>query len=151
MPQSLAQVYLHIIFSTKHRKPWLQDRSIRQRTYGLIGDIGSRLRSPPQQVGGVADHVHILCSLSRTITIAELVKEIKRESSLWIKAESRHLDGFEWQNGYGAFSVSPKDLPEVTSYIRYQERHHRIETYTQEVRRLLVDVGRPADQAAVFE
>ena len=107
MPQSLAQIYLHEVFSTKDRRPFLQDAGIRDETHKYLGGTCNNLSCPVLRVGGVADHVHILCRLGRTISVADLVKELKRESSKWLKTKAADLADFFWQNGYGAFSVSP--------------------------------------------
>src|SRR5438874_8787889 len=107
MPQSLAQIYLHIVFSTKDRYPFLHDRTIRDESHKYLGGTCNNLDCPVLRVGGVADHVHILCRLDRTITVADLVRELKRESSQWLKTKAPDLASFYWQNGYSAFSISP--------------------------------------------
>src|SRR5438045_9762414 len=107
MPQSLAQIYLHIVFSTKGGSPFLQDTTIRDETHKYLGGTCNKLDCPVLRVGGVADHVHILCRLGRTITVADLVKELKRDSSQWLKTKAVDLADFYWQKGYGAVSVSP--------------------------------------------
>ena len=88
------------------------------------------------QIGGVEDHVHILCRLGKTLDVSTLIRELKRESSKWIKVENRALKDFYWQNGYGAFSVSPSHVPALTKYIAGQEEHHRTESFQDEFRRL---------------
>src|SRR5688572_15571502 len=107
MPQSLAQIYLHIVFSTKERQTFLHDSFIRDEAHKYLGGTCKKLECPILCVGGVADHVHLLCRLGRTISVADLVKELKRDSSQWLKTKSADLANFYWQNGYGAFSVSP--------------------------------------------
>jgi REP element-mobilizing transposase RayT len=118
MPQSRAQIYLHIVFSTKHRAPYLQDRAVREGTHTYLGGTCRNLDSPPIVVGGVEDHVHILCRLGKVLSVSELVRELKRESSKWLKEQSADLAGSDWQNGYGAFSVSPGHLESLKAYIR---------------------------------
>jgi REP element-mobilizing transposase RayT len=137
MPQSMAQVYLHLIFSTKHRHPFLTDRRLRDETHKYLGGICNRLDCPVLRVGGVADHVHILCRLGRSIEIATLLREVKRESSKWLKAKSPALAQFAWQNGYGAFSISPSHVDQLIAYIENQEAHHRKESFQDEVRRVM--------------
>jgi putative transposase len=117
MPQSLAQIYLHIVFSTKDRRPMLQDPTIRDEAHNYLGGACNKLDCPVLRVGGVSDHVHILCRLGRTITVADLIKELKRESSRWLKTKSPDLKDFFWQNGYGAFSVSPSHVETLREYI----------------------------------
>src|SRR5687768_14345343 len=123
MPQSLAQVYLHIVFSTKERRPFLRDASVRDEVHNYLGGTCNNLDCPVLRVGGVADHVHILCRLGRSISIADLVRELKRESSKWLKTRAPELADFHWQNGYGAFSVSPSHVEAVRRYIETQEDH----------------------------
>src|SRR5438034_8041869 len=121
MSQSLAQLYLHIVFSTKERRPFLQDRAIREETYHYLGGTCNDLGCPILRVGGVADHVHLLCRLGRTISIADLVQGLKRESSKWLKTKAADLADFYWQNGYGAFSISPRHVEPLRQYIAKQE------------------------------
>lgn len=137
MSQSLAKVYVHLVFSTKNREPFLREVSLRDRLYAYLAGACRQLDSPSLQVGGVADHVHVLCLLGRQITIADLIRELKRESSKWVKEQSQSLWSFAWQNGYGAFSVSPSHVDALKKYIATQEAHHRRETFQDELRRLL--------------
>lgn len=136
MPQSLSQIYLHIVFSTKDRSPFLQDRSLRDRVHAYLAGVGDNLSSPTVKVGGVEDHVHVLCRMSKTLTVANLVQEIKRDSSKWIKELSPDLAGFYWQKGYGAFSVSPSHVEALAAYIERQEEHHHQESFQDEFRRI---------------
>lgn len=106
MPQSLANVLVHVVFSTKHRQPWLQQPKVREVMTGyLIGTL-KNLKCSSLIVGVVEDHIHLLCNLHRTVAVASLVEELKTSSSRRIKEESKHLADFHWQGGYGAFSVS---------------------------------------------
>src|SRR5439155_6733561 len=106
MPQSLSNVLIHLVFSTKNRYPFLRRRELRDVMTGyLIGTL-ENLNCPPVQVGVVEDHIHIFCNLHRTIAIAKLVEELKTSSSVRIKEEGADLHDFHWQNGYGVFSVS---------------------------------------------
>ncbi len=91
MPQSLAETYFHIVFSTKDRVPFLRDRALRNELHTYLGGACRHLKSPSLIVGGVEDHVHILCRFGRTITIADLLKGLKKESSKWIKGKDRSL------------------------------------------------------------
>ena len=104
MPQSLAQIYLHCVFSTKCRKPFLKNREMRRALHAYVVGILGNLDSPSLAVGGVEDHLHALIRLSRRITVApDLLQDLKRDSSKWIKSEFKSLHDFHWQNGYGAF------------------------------------------------
>ena len=107
MPQSLAQIYLHIIYSTKNRQPFLTDPTVRAELHAYLAGICKNLDSPAVIIGGVADHVHILTRYSRTHSVAELVRELKRESSKWIKEKSSDLSDFHWQDGYGTSPSAP--------------------------------------------
>jgi REP element-mobilizing transposase RayT len=137
MAQSLSQVYLHIVFSTKNRARFLQDRALRERTHAYLAGACRNLDSPSIIVGGVEDHVHILCRLAKTLSISEFIRELKRESSKWLKEQSSDLSSFFWQGGYGAFSISPAHVKGLTDYITNQEEHHKKETFQEEFRRLL--------------
>jgi putative transposase len=137
MAQSLSRIWIHLIFSTKNRTPFLTDRDIRGHMHAYLATV---LRSHDCQtliVGGVEDHVHALFALSRNYSIAEIVKEIKRTSSGWAKRKDRTLSKFHWQNGYGAFSVSQSNLAEVVRYIETQEEHHRRVTFQEEYREFM--------------
>jgi REP element-mobilizing transposase RayT len=151
MPQSLAQIYLHIVFSTKQRTPWLQDRALRQRVHAYFVGTCKNLDSPSLRIGGVEDHVHILCRLSRQLTVADCIRELKRESSKWIKSQVPSLKDFHWQSGYGAFSVSPSHVPPLEEYIAVQEEHHRQESFQDEFRRLLRKYGIEFDERYVWD
>ena len=151
MPQSLAQIYLHLIFSTKDRRPFLQNTDLRNETQHYLGGICNGLDCPILRVGGVADHVHPLCRLGRSITIADLVKELKRESSKWIKTKSRSLADFYWQNGYGAFSIGPSHVDQLIAYIANQEEHHQRESFQEEYLRLLAKYGLEWDERYVWD
>ncbi len=131
MPQSLAALYCHIIFSTKHREP-LISREQQPRLYACIGgglrDEGNTLLA----AGAMPDHVHLLASLSRQTSVAEVVRLVNANSSGWVHQTFSELRGFSWQNGYGAFSVSASSLPGVKRYLAGQEEHHRRRTFQEE-------------------
>ena len=151
MPQSLAQIYLHVVFSTKGRAPFLNDDSLRADVHAYLAGICRNTDSPSIIVGGTSDHVHILCYLSKTQTVADLVREIKRESSKWIKVKASDLSAFHWQNGYGAFSISPSHIELVRNYIQNQREHHREESFQDEFRRLLKKYGMDCDERYVWD
>ena len=137
MPQSLSSVYLHVVFSTKNREPWLQDPSLRAECHAFLGGVSKQLDCPPVIVGGVADHVHLLARFGRGVRQLDWVKELKRVSSRWIKEREPKMAGFAWQGGYGVFSVSASALDAVEAYIRNQEEHHRKVTFQDEFRAFL--------------
>src|SRR5207248_665387 len=132
-----SAVYIHLVFSTKERWPFLRDKGRQESLHSYLGAISKQLECPPLKVGGVEDHVHLLCRFARTITQAEWVKEIKRVSNLWLKEQSREYLDFEWQGGYAEFSVSQSNLPEVTRYIEEQDQHHKKMSFQDELRALL--------------
>ena len=137
MPQSLSAVFIHLVFSTKERRPFLRDRAIRESLHAYLGGISKTLDCPPIIVGGIEDHVHLLARFGRTITQAEWVKELKRVSNLWLKEQGRTYADFQWQAGYAAFSVSPSNIERVKRYITKQDEHHRNLNFQDELRALL--------------
>lgn len=150
MPQSLSNVVLHIVFSTKHRKPMLAAH-IRPALFAYIATVARSMQCECLRVGGVADHVHIAVRLSRTITIAELVEAMKTSSSKWLKTLSPELAHFSWQRGYGAFSVNPYELGNLLRYIDRQEEHHRKQLYVDEYRGLLKKHNAEYDERYVWD
>lgn len=137
MPQSLAKIIVHTVFSTKGRRPFLRDRALREELHRYPGVILSHLDCQPIIVGGVDDHVHLLATLSRTRQPAEMVKEVKRGASLWIKERDQTLGDFAWQNGYGIFSLGFSQIKAVRDYIAGQEAHHHRASFQEEFRALL--------------
>ena len=150
MGQSLVQIYVHIVYSTKSRKPFLKSDEHRERMHGYLSGICKNQNSPAIIVGGAEDHVHLLCRLGKTIDIAKLVLNLKKDSSEWAKAELG-LSNFYWQTGYGAFSVSPAHVEALTRYIANQEEHHRKESFKDEFRRLCAKYGVEIDERYVWD
>ena len=151
MPQSLAQIYLHIVFSTKDRRPVFSNLPFRQRVHQYLMATCRNLGCPPITVDGVADHVHILCHMGRTTTVADLIRDLKRESSKWIKEELSTAPDFHWQLGYGVFSISPSHVPLVKKYIDTQEEHHQTVTFQEEFRQLLTKYGIVCDEKYLWD
>jgi len=137
MPQSLAKILVHGIFSTKDRHPFLREPALRMEVHRYLGGILNQLDCQSLIVGRVEDHVHFLTSLSRTCCVADLIKELKRGSSLWIKEKEPTLREFAWQNGYGVFSIGFSQVQTVRTYIANQEEHHRRVSFQDEFRRFL--------------
>ena len=137
MSQSLAKILVHVVFSTKDRRPFLHDKILREESHRYLGGILNQLGCQPVIVGGVADHAHVLCALARTVTAAEMVKEIKRGSAGWLKTKDPNLSDFAWQNGYGIFSIGFSQVETVRDYIARQEEHHRRVSFQDELRELL--------------
>ncbi len=136
MPQSLSAVYIHLVFSTKERRPFLRDETVRESLHSYLGGISKKLECAPIVTGGIDDHVHLLARFGRTITQAEWVKELKRVSNLWLR-EQHSIRDFEWQGGYADFSVSASNLEQVKKYIVNQQQHHRKMNFQDELRMLL--------------
>jgi len=114
MPQSLSQLYVHLIFSTKHREPMLLS-PVREDLHAYLAAVLNNQDSPALKVGGMSDHVHALFRLSKSIALAKVVEEVKTSSSKWVKTQGRGLANFHWQSGYGAFSVSSADLERLAA------------------------------------
>jgi putative transposase len=148
MAQSLAQVYVHLVFSTKERAPLITAPAITRLHAYLAGSLAA-IQCPALMVGGVADHVHLLFSLSKNMALSEVVKHAKIESSKWMKSEGGAAD-FAWQAGYGAFSVGASQIEAVKTYVSGQEQHHRQRTFQDEFRLLLQRYGVSYDEAYVW-
>lgn len=133
MAQSLAKVYLHAVFSTKNREPVLTD-AWRDELFAVLGGTANNLGCQSLIVGGVADHVHMLFQLGRTISIADAVGKIKSTSSLWVNQTRGLAAPFHWQGGYAAFSVSQSNVEAVRGYIRRQPEHHAKHSFQDELR-----------------
>ena len=137
MPQSLAQITIHIVFSTKNRERSLQSSELRDQFYAYMATIlRDNVDSPALLINGVEDHIHGLISLSRKFAIMKVIEEAKTETSKWMKRQSSELRSFAWQAGYGAFSVSESHISQVRAYIGNQEEHHKKMTFQDEFRKL---------------
>ncbi len=150
MPQSLAFVVVHVIFSTKDREGCLLP-DVRPRLHAYLATVARNADCECHRVGGVADHVHLAIGLARTVTLAGLVEELKTSSSKWLKTQSPRLAGFAWQRGYGAFSVSPKDVVALCAYVDAQEEHHKARTFQEEYRAFLKKYGVAFDERYVWD
>ena len=150
MPQSFAKLYAHLIFSTKNRRPFLDD-AIRARVHGYLATVVRDLDSPFVVVGGVADHVHILFDMGKMHAPVEFVEQVKRESSKFVKTLGAKYKEFYWQRGYGMFSVSPTHCTEVEGYVRHQEEHHRKKSFQDEFREFLRRYGIDYDERYVWD
>ncbi|MEP7011532.1 MAG: IS200/IS605 family transposase [Acidobacteriota bacterium] len=150
MPQSLANVVLHLIFSTKDRYAYIGP-TIRTPLHAYLATVARNAGCLCDRAGGVADHVHMAIRFSRTITIAALVEELKTSSSKWLKTQSPDLQNFAWQRGYGVFSVGPGDLEALVAYIDNQEEHHRTRTFQEEYRAFLAKYKVAYDERYVWD
>jgi putative transposase len=150
MPQSLSQLYVHLVFSTKHREPLLLS-PIREHVHAYLATVLKNQGSPALKVGGTADHVHALFRLSKNISLAQTVEEIKTSSSKWVKTQGNALANFHWQSGHGGFSVGLGEVEQVTEYLTHQEAHHRTVSFQEEYRRLLKAHGIEFDERYVWD
>ena len=146
MPQSLDHVLVHLVFSTKDRRPYLVD-GVRQELHAYLAGTVRATGCVCLRVGGVEDHVHIALRLSRTMSVANLVEDVKTSSSRWLKSSS---PDFAWQRGYGVFSVRPRDAKSLIAYIDRQVEHHRTHTFQDEYRALLDRCGVEYDERFVW-
>ena len=151
MPQSLSNLLVHLIFSTKERRPFLRTVAHRAALQRYVGGVSARLDCPVVCVGGTADHVHCLARQARTVTVAEWVKELKRVSSQWAKTQDAALEAFQWQAGYAAFSVSQPLSRRVQQYIERQEEHHRRFDFQMELRELLAAHEVEYDERCIWD
>lgn len=149
MPQSLANVLLHVVFSTKNRKPFLKNADLREELNAYMVGTLVKIGCPSLITRCVEDHLHCLCQMSRTISIAKLIEEMKTESSVWVKSQG--VEDFYWQGGYGAFSVSQSNAPQVKVYIANQEERHRRVSFQDEFRALLQRHGIEFDERYVWD
>jgi REP-associated tyrosine transposase len=124
------------VFSTKNREPWLTP-DLCPRLYPFIGGIVRGRKSVLTEIGGTADHVHLLVSFGRDISVSDMVRDVKAVSSQWVHGKFPTRQAFAWQAGYGAFSVSQSDIEAVRAYIRNQVEHHRQRTFQEEYREFL--------------
>ena len=150
MPQSLSSILVHLIFSTKNREPFITP-AIEPELHPYIAQILRELNSPCLALNGTNDHIHILFALSRVITVAELVEEVKTNSSKWIKTKGREFKNFHWQRGYGAFSIGQSNVEVLKLYIRNQKDHHKRVTFQDEYRDFLKSYGIDFDERYVWD
>ena len=136
MPQSLAKVLIHLVYSTKHRRPMLPAEpfeDLHRYARGILLDRKCHLI----EMNNVADHVHLLFDLHRTAMLADVVMHVKKGTSRWLKGQGAGFQGFDWQDGYGAFSLGPSQRDDAAAYIRGQQEHHRARPFQDEFRKFL--------------
>ena len=150
MPQSLAQILLHISFSTKNREPFIQP-DVENELYAYMAAICNNMGCHAHQISGISDHVHIACNLARTVAVCDLLEDVKKYSSKWIKTKGRIYHNFAWQAGYGAFSLGMSQLDTVKKYIGRQKEHHRKKTFQEEYLELLKKYNVKYDERYVWD
>ncbi len=143
---------VHIIYSTKDRRPWLKDPALRADLFAYNAAILKKdVDSPALIINGVKDHIHILCHLSRKIAIQKVLQTSKTETTKWLKKQKSALKDFHWQNGYGIFSVSQSNVAQVKRYITNQEEHHKTMTFQEEFREMCRRHGIAIDERYVWD
>jgi putative transposase len=150
MPQSLSNILLHVVFSTKHRQPFFQV-DIETELFAYLATACRTLDCPSHAIGASDDHVHIACSLSRTIALSQLIQQIKQDSSKWIKTKGDRFSNFAWQNGYGAFSIGQSQLNDLRGYIANQREHHRQISSQDEFRQICQRYGITVDERYAWD
>jgi len=145
MSQSFSKFYSHIVFHTKDNVKFIRE-DIEDELYSYMGGILRNCKSIPFQIGGTSDHIHILCTLPRTITLADLAEEVKKRSSKWIKTKGPQYKSFYWQEGYGGFSVGWSQVETIKKYIMNQKKHHANVSFMDEYKRLLKENGIEFDE-----
>lgn len=136
MPQSLACLPIHLVFSTKNRQRLIRD-TIRDSLHAYMATVIQNMGCRAILINSVEDHAHLLFELARTVSLSEVVKEVKSGSSKWIKTQGPEVAGFAWQAGYGAFAVSESNVEAVRDYVAGQREHHRVRSFQEEYRVLL--------------
>lgn len=131
MAQSLAQVYIHLVFHIKYTSVTICEEDL-PKLFAYIDGIIVNKNAMVLQIGGTTDHLHILCTLPRTLSMSDFVEDIKKNSSKWIKTISPYYSLFAWQGGYGIFSVSASQVDKVKEYVMNQKEHHRKRTFQEE-------------------
>jgi putative transposase len=149
MSQSIAINPLHIVFSTKERSPLIKP-GIEVELYQYISGTCKELKCSPIIVGGHEDHIHILCELSKNIAIADLLKQIKTHSSMWVKSRFK-IENFYWQSGYGSFSVAQDKIPKLKEYIANQNVHHQKLSFKDEYLMILKRNNAPFDERYLWD
>ena len=149
MANSMVKINLHIIFHIKSTSVQMRQEDLPQ-IFAYIGGILKGEGSVPITVGGVSDHIHLLSNLPKDKTVSELLRVTKAKSSKWIKTLSPYYSNFAWQNGYGAFSVSPSILDKTINYIKDQARHHQLKSYQDEYKAMLEAYHIPYDEKYIF-
>lgn len=150
MPQSLAKIYVHLIFSTKNRERAVPD-DLRPGLHAYMGGVLRDLGCTAVEINTEPDHAHVLFLLSRTESLSNIVRQVKTGSTHWLQDKQPALRHFHWQNGYGAFSVSQSTLQEVREYVRGQRDHHRVMTFQEEFRKFLTRYEIEFDERYVWD
>lgn len=149
MSQTLSRVLVHFVFSTKDRVPRIS-ADVESDLYAYAGGISRSLDSPLLSMGGMSDHVHMLVVLGRTVSMSDLVREVKIGTSKWIKTRGSEFGGFHWQDGYGAFSIGESQAADLVRYIATQKEHHKTRSFKEELVAILERYGVEYDPAHIW-
>ena len=150
MAQTLVSLLVHVIFSTKNREPFITTE-IEPELFAYVGGILKNHESRLVNAGGTSDHVHLLISQSKNIALSSLMKDVKKDSSSWIKTKGNRLRNFHWQDGYGAFSIGKSEIPNLSQYIAGQKEHHRKRTFQEELMAFLDEYGIAYDRRYLWK
>ena len=140
MSQSLSKLYVHLIFHVKNNIGLIRAEDEKE-LYAYMGGVIKSSNSIPVTINGTEDHVHVLCIMSKNISLSDLMEDIKKNSSRWIKTKGTHYQNFAWQGGYAGFSVSQSKVDVVSRYIDNQKEHHKHQTFREEYIQFLKEYG----------
>ncbi len=150
MANTFTSLHYHVIFGTKHREPWIS-HDIEDRIWKFLGCFARENGMKALLIGGMPVHIHLALALPPTKSVSKALQLLKGSSSKWIKDTQPRMRGFAWQDGYGAFSVSKSNLPEVITYIQSQREHHRVKTFQEEFLAFLVRHGVEYDERYLWD
>jgi REP element-mobilizing transposase RayT len=150
VPQSLSSILVHLVYSTKNRQPFITPE-IEPELHAYQATIFRALECPSLEINGTSDHVHALFRLARTIALCDVAEEVKKRSSKWLKTKGRQFASFQWQAGYGAFSIGESGVTALRRYIQRQKEHHRRKSFQDEYRSLLAKYGVKYDERYVWD
>lgn len=134
---TFTKLHVHLVFATRDREPWFTDRELRTRLFAYLAETARRSKCVPLKVGGWIEHVHLLVDLAATSSVADLARDVKANSSRWLRRLQPTLANFAWQEGYGAFAVGQSQVAVTRRYIERQEEHHCVETFAEEYEKFL--------------
>ena len=150
MANTFTSINVHIIFHVKSTGIKILNKDL-EKTFAYIGGIINGIGGIPIEIGGITDHIHILASLPKNMSLSDFVRTVKSDSSRWIKTIDKYYNKFLWQEGYGAFSVSSSSVIKTINYIRNQEKHHKTMTFRKEYKLFLEAYGIQYDEKYAFD
>ncbi len=149
MANTYTALYYHLVFSTKNREPWIDDE-IENRVWAYVGGIARDNKMTALRVGGMPDHLHVLTTIPKTLSVSQTLQLLKGGSSKWIHETFPRLTDFAWQDGYAAFTIGRSEIDNVIAYIENQREHHRKKTFQEEYRKFLHEHGIEFDERYVW-